>query len=153
MNLTPANTYRFRVRAIDNKGNVGAMAYGPSFTAYRYQETSSSIVYSSPWQTLTSTVYSGGHAKSTTVNGNDATFTTLARTIAFVTTKSPNRGSADIYVDGVLRAHVVLNSSTASYRYLAYSITFATSAVHSVRVVYTGASSKRADVDAFVFLR
>jgi len=153
VNLTPANTYRFRVRAIDNKGNVGSFAYGPSFTAYRYQETSSSIVYASPWQTLTSVVYSGGHAKSTTINGNDATFTTLARTIAFVTTKSTNRGSADIYVDGVLRAHVVLNSSTARYRYLAYSITFATSAVHSMRVVYTGASTKRVDVDAFVFLR
>lgn len=153
VNLTPPNVYRFRVRAIDNKGNVGAMAYGPSFTAYRYQETSSSIVYSSPWQTLTSTVYSGGHAKSTTINGNDATFTTLSRTIAWVTTKSPTRGSADVYVDGVLKAHVILNSSTARYRYLAYSITFATSGVHSMRVVYTGASTKRADVDAFVFLR
>ena len=70
-----------------------------------------------------------------------------------MTTKSPNRGSADIYVDGVLKAHVILNSSTARYRYLAYSITFATQGVHSMRVVYTGASSKRVDVDAFVFLR
>ena len=153
VNLTPANTYRFRVRAIDNKGNVGVMAYGPSFTAYRYQETSSSIVYASPWSNLTSTVYSGGHAKSTTVNGNDATFTTLARTLAFVTTKSPIRGTADVYVDGVLKVHLTLTSTSAKYRYLAYSITFATSGVHSMRIVYTGGSTKRVDVDAFVFLR
>jgi VCBS repeat-containing protein len=151
--LTFPNAYRFRVRAIDNKGNVGAFAYGPTFTAYRYQETSSSIVYASPWQTLTSVVYSGGHAKSTTVTSNEATFTTLARTIAFVTTKSLNRGTADIYVDGVLKAHFTGTTTSAKYRYLAFSMTFATSAAHSVRIVYTGPTSKRVDIDAFVFLR
>ena len=68
---TVGNTYRFRVRAIDKKGNIGAFAYGPTFKVFRYQETSASVVYSSPWQTLNSSVYSGGHARSTTTAGND----------------------------------------------------------------------------------
>ena len=45
--LTVNHTYRFRVRAIDKKGNIGSYAYGPTFKFVRYQE--SSVVYTSTW--------------------------------------------------------------------------------------------------------
>ena len=35
--------------------------------------------------------------------GFDVTFTTLGRTFAFVSDAAPTRGTADVYVDGVLR--------------------------------------------------
>ncbi len=81
------------------------------------------------------------------------TFTTLGRTIAFVSDVALTRGTADVYVDGVLAAHLTLTQTTTKYRYLAYSTTFASSAVHSMRVVYTGGPTKRIDADAFIFLR
>ena len=153
MTLNVGTSYRFRVRAIDKKANVGAFAYGPKFTVYRYQENSSSAAYSSPWTNLNSSAYSGGHARGTSTAGFDVTFTTLGRTLAFVTDVAPSRGTADVYIDGVLTAHLTLTQSITKYRYLAYSITFASSAVHSMRIVYTGGPTKRVDADAFIFLR
>ena len=130
---TVGKNYRFRVRAIDKKNNIGSYVYGPKFTVYLAQETSGAIVYSSPWSTLNSSVYSGGHVRSTTTAGFDATFTTVARTITWVAAKGPARGTADVYVDGVLKAHINLNSSSALYKYVAYSFTFPTSIAHSMR--------------------
>jgi hypothetical protein len=58
-----------------------------------------------------------------------------------------------VYVDGVLKAHLNLASSTTRYKRMIYSITFATSAAHAFRIVYTGPSNRRADLDAIVVLR
>lgn len=145
-------TYRFRVRAIDKKGNVGGYAYGPTFKTYLYQETSAT--YSTPWILANSSSYSGGHDRLTMNPGDSATFTSTGRTFAWVTAKGSMRSTADVYVDGVLKAHVNLAASSSLYKYVAYSITFAASGSHSLQVVYTGpAGTKRVDVDAFVLLR
>ena len=82
-------TYRFRVRAIDKKGNVGAFASGPSFRVYRYQETSASIVYTGSWPTVNSSKYSGGHADRTSTAGASAAFTASGRTFAWIATRAP----------------------------------------------------------------
>ena len=145
------SSYRFRIRAIDKKGNVGAYAYGPKFTVLRFQETSAS--YTGSWPTSTSASYSGGHARYTTTPGASASFTTSGRTFTWVATRASTRSTADVYVDGVLRSHVSLASTTTAYHYAAWSITFATSGTHAVRIVFTGASPKRIDVDAFIVLR
>lgn len=144
-------TYQFRVRAVDKAGNVGNYAYGPAFKAHLYQETSAS--YSVPWTLLNSSSYSGGHARGTTHATLSASFHSIGRTFAFVTDRAANRGTADVFVDGVLQAHLTLTAATTSYKYVAYSITFATSGSHTLQVVYTGPTNKRVDVDAFVVLR
>ena len=147
------SSYRFRVRAIDKKGNVGSFAYGPTFKVYLNQETSSSIAYTGTWVTANGTSYSGGHSRQTTTATSDATFTSAGRTFSWVTKKGSDRGTADVYVDGVRVKSVSVTSSASTYRYVAYSITFAASGTHSIRVVYTGPTTKRIDIDAFVVLR
>ena len=144
-------TYQFKVRAVDRKGNVGASAYGPTFRVLRYQE--SSATYSSPWVLATSTVYSGGNDRYTKTPGNDASFTATGRTFAWVSARGTARSTADVYVDGVLSRHVSMTASKTTYRYLAYSITFATPGSHTLRIVYTGPTTKRIDVDAFIVLQ
>ncbi len=146
-------TYRFRVRAIDKKGNVGAFATGPAFRVYRYQETAASIVYTGAWPTVNSSKYSGGHADRTSTAGASAAFTTSGRTFAWIANRGSSRGTADVYVDGVLRKSVSLTSSSTSFRRVAYSLTFPTSGAHTITIVHTGAAAKTIDVDAFIVLR
>ena len=148
---TVGSSYRFRVRAIDKKGNVGAFAYGPTFKVYRYEEASAS--YTGSWPTSTSASYSGGHVRGTTAPGASASFTSTGRTFTWVAARGATRGTADVYVDNVLKAHVTLTATTTTYKSVAYSITFAASGTHTLRIVYTGASNKRIDVDAFIILR
>ena len=148
---TQGTTYTFRVRATDKKGNVSAFAVGPSFRAVRYEETSAS--YTGTWGTGTSTLFSGGHVRRTATAGSAVSLTTTGRTFAFVTNRNTARGTADVYIDGVLQAHLTLTSTNTKYKLLAYSHTFATSGSHTIRVVYTGTTSKRLDVDAFIVLR
>jgi hypothetical protein len=145
------SSYRFRVRATDKVGNVGSYAYGSKFKVNLYQESSAS--YSSPWIYLTGSAYSGGHARTTTTAGLSASFTSIGRTFSWVSSRGPTRGTADVYIDGVLVRHITLTLSVNTYRYLAYSVTFAGSALHTVKIVYTGGLTKRIDVDAFIVLR
>jgi hypothetical protein len=143
--------YRFRVRAIDKAGNIGAFAYGPTFKFVRYQETSAS--YPLGWHTANSSVYSGGSDKWTASAGRSAAITTSGRTFAWVGTRGPNRGTADVFIDGVLRAHVNLFNVASSYQRVLFSMTFASSTVHTLRIVYTGPTTRRIDVDAIIVLR
>jgi hypothetical protein len=153
INLTSSvgTTYRFRVRAIDKKANVGAFSTGPSFKIYRYQENAAS--YTGTWFLATSTAYSGGHVKVTTTAGFTATFATTGRSFSWVAVRGSIRGTADVYIDGVLAKQVSLTASSTTYRYVAWAYTFTSSSFHTIRIVYTGAVTKRIDVDAFVVLR
>ncbi len=149
--LTFGHTYRFRTRAIDKVGNIGAYAYGPSFGVLRYEETVAT--YSAGWAAGASSNLSGGHERVTGTNLATATFRTTARTMSWVALKAASRGTAQVFVDGVLAATVNLHSTTTTYRYVAFSVNFASSAAHTIQIVYTGTSSQRLDVDAFIVLR
>jgi VCBS repeat-containing protein len=151
VSVKTGSTYAFRVRAIDKKGNVGRFAYQPAFRVLRFQE--GSATYSSPWTLATAKVYDGGKDRWTNAAGFAATFTKTERTVSWVTVRGPIRSTADVYVDGILRAHVSLTASTTAYRVVAFSMTFPTRASHTLRIVYTGPLGARIDVDAFVVLK
>ena len=62
--LARLHTYRFRVRAVDKAGNVGAWIFGTPFWLSRYSEFNSAITYSGSWTTVSSpAAYWGGGAK------------------------------------------------------------------------------------------
>ena len=145
------STYRFRVRATDNAGNVGVFTVGPTFKVAMYQETSAT--YNSSWVSLTSPLFLGGHAKAATTVGMTATLSTTANTFTWVGVRGPTRGTADVYIDGVLQAHLNLVAASVTYRYVIWSISFPTSGPHALKIVYTGPSTKRIDLDAVVVLR
>jgi hypothetical protein len=95
------HTFRYRVTAVDDAGNLGPTTYGPTFKPTLYQQTSSTV-YTGTWGTTYNASYSGGSTRSASTAGRYATFTaTLARSIAFVTTRASTRGSFRVYVDGV----------------------------------------------------
>lgn len=149
--MTRNHTYRLRVRAIDKAGNIGAFATGPTLRFTRYEETSAT--YPLAWTTVNSTVYSSGHAKFTNVAGHSASLRTTARTFTWIGVRGPTRGTADVYMDGVLVKHVSLFSTVRSYGRVIFSISFATLASHQINIVYTGLTNRRIDLDQIIVLR
>ncbi|HTC86577.1 MAG TPA: Ig-like domain-containing protein [Candidatus Acidoferrum sp.] len=149
--LTVGSTYRFRVRAIDKRGNTGAWTYGPKFRVVRYQETAAT--YTGAWANRTGASFSGGHERSTSATGAAATFTSTGRTFSWVAIRAASRGTAQVFVDGVLAKSVALSAASTTFRSIVFSTTFASSGTHTIRIVFTGSAPKFGDVDAFVVLR
>lgn len=151
--MVPGHTYRFEVRARDNAGNVGAWHAGASIKAALTQQTSSSVHFSGASISTSYSLYSGGSERYLATTGASASYTTTARSLSFVTTVSPSRGSALIYIDGVYQTTVNLNSPTTTYRFVAFSKTWSTVGTHTIKVVSAGAPYARVDVDAFGVVR
>jgi hypothetical protein len=146
--------YRYRVRATDVVGNVSAYVVSPTFVASRSQESSAQIVYAGPWRLARSATYSGGKARYATRAGAGATFTFSGRSIAWVSSKSASRGSAQVLLDGVLVKTVSLHRSSRLARQVVFSARWAAAGPHTIEVVVLGtAGHPRVDIDTFVVVR
>ncbi len=152
--VTASGTVRFRVRAVDRAGNIGAWATGPVLTPSLVQQTSTFITYTGTWTSATSTSYSGGSVKYASVAGRAASYTFTGRSVAFVTTRAASRGSVKVYVDGVLSATVSTYSATTAYRVQVWAKTWTTSGTHTVKLVVVGtAGHPHVDLDAISIVK
>jgi hypothetical protein len=89
-----------------------------------------------------------------TTAGAAATLTFTGRGIAFVTSRGPDRGAVNVYLDGTLVARLDLHAATASARIVAWSRTWAGTGTHTLKLVVVGtAGHPRIDIDAFEILR
>jgi hypothetical protein len=73
------------------------------------------LTYSGTWQTVNAQRWSGGAGRTARATGATATFT-FPHSTGLMMPTGPDRGTFDLYVDGVLRRHVNLYSATASVR-------------------------------------
>ena len=151
--LQPGHTYQFEVRARDKAGNLGAWKVGPLLKPSLVQQTSSAIHFSGSSTTTSYSLYSGGSQRYLGAAGAFVTYTTTARSLSFVTTVGPNRGSAKVYLDGVLQATLDLNDPATTYRFVAFSKTWSSLGTHTIKVVSVGVPVPRVDVDAFGVIR
>jgi hypothetical protein len=142
-------TVRYRARAVDKAGNVGAWLAGRNTAVRLVQNTSTAVTFGSGWSATSSSTFSGGSVRYATVAGKAASFTFTGRSIAFVTTRATTRGKVRIYIDGVLQATPDLGGSTL-HRDVAWQKTWTTSATRTIRLVVVGTSGRpRVDLDAF----
>jgi len=149
-------TYRYRVRATDRLGHVGAFAYGRSFTLTLAQQTTSKLSSSWIWTTMRTSHASGGSYRTQPYSGSDFTYTFSAAGVAWVTVKGPTRSdSTEVFVDGVnARSNMSLTASTTQYRKITFARNFGGNGSHSLWVANLGRiGHSRLDVDAFVLLR
>ncbi len=152
--LVPGHSYRFQVRARDKAGNVGAWVTGPSIRPYLPQQTNTSITWKGTWKKVIDPRYSGGSVRYAIGAGASARYAFTGRAIAWVSTLTPSRGSAKVYIDGTLVATISLNASTTSFGRVVFAKTWASSGYHTIRIVVVGtAGHPRVDVDAFEVLR
>jgi hypothetical protein len=152
--LAPGHTYRFRVRAVDRAGNVGAWAYGSTFRVTGISQASSAVHYRGSWTTSTATTWWGGTARSSSTKGSTVSYTFTGKSIAWVGLKAATRGKANVYVNGVLKATVDLYSPTTLRQRIVWSANYSTSATRTVTIKILGTSGRpRVDVDGFVVIR
>ena len=151
--MAPGHSYRFEVRARDTAGNVGAWHAGATIKAALTQQTSSAVHFSGPSKTTSFSPYSGGSERYLAAAGASASYTTTARSLSFVTTVSSIRGSAQVYIDGVLQATLDLNDPTTTYRFAAFSKSWSSVGTHTIRIVSVGSPVARVDIDAFAVIR
>jgi hypothetical protein len=152
--LDPGHAYRFEVRPTDRAGNVGAWKAGPTVRPRLLQQTHDDVKFGGETVPTSFAAYSGGSQRYLAAEGAWAKLTTQARSLSFVTTKGPNRGEAEIYIDGELVTTIDLNDADHTYRYVAYTKTWSTVGTHTIRVVAVGTPGHpRVDVDAFGVVR
>jgi hypothetical protein len=116
--------------------------------------SSSAVHYHGTWATSTSTTWWGGTARSSSTKGSTATFTFTGKSIAWVGLKAANRGKANVYVNGMLKATVDLYSATTLRQRIVWSANYSTSATRTVTIKVLGTSGRpRMDIDGFIVIR
>ncbi len=147
--LTPGHTYRFTASAYDKAGNWSGWVYGATFGVGSYSEASAS--YSTGWTQNAWTSAVGGALRVTSTANASASFTFTGRGVAWVTSKSTNRGVAYVYLDGVYQGTWDTYAATTQARAVALTATWPTSGTHTLRLVNAATSGRpNIDVDNFV---
>jgi hypothetical protein len=150
----PTGNRRFRVRAVDAVGNVGAWVTGAVVKPRLTQQTASPITYSSGWSSASDSKFCYGSVRRAEIAGSSATYTFNARAIGFMTTLGPSRGAVKIKVDGTLVATIDTYSASFHKRRIVWQRTWPSAGSHTVKLIVVGTSGRRrVDLDAFVLVK
>jgi hypothetical protein len=147
-------TYQFQVRAVDAAGNASAWRSTGPFRLAVAQETTRALSFvKGTWTRTTSPSYDGKGARSSRTVNAIARFIFTGSTFAWVSARSPVRGAASVYVNGVLAGAVDTYSTSSAARLMVFSKTWTRSARRTVEIRVAGtAGHPRVDIDAFVVL-
>jgi hypothetical protein len=125
------------------------------------QETGGSpgVVYTGAWSSQGDPDFLGGSVRFASAPGRRARLRVSGVTdLAWVTTRRPNGGRADVYVDGRKRATIDLYAAVQRERQVVYATSFASPGTHTIEVRVRGtrnaaSSGTRVDLDAFELIR
>ena len=116
-----------------------------------YSEQSSLVTYKGSWPRRYHTDYRGNYARSAAVRGASATFRFKGSAVAWAGAVGPDRGRANVYIDGVFKKTVDLHATSFRAQNILYQVTFSRSASHTLKIVVLGtARHPRITVDGFV---
>ncbi len=142
-----------RLQATDRFANTSGWTVGSMVGSRLTQQSATSVTYARTWHAVVKTWASGHTLRYSTVAGASATFRFVGSSVAWVSARGPDRGSARVYVDGVYAATVSLRASTYHFRAVVFARNWRTNGSHTLRIVVAGtAGHPRVDVDAFVTL-
>lgn len=152
--LESRHRYVWRVRAFDAQGNATGWATGQTSWLWPHSETSGDITFAGSWQLVYPTcLYWDWGSRKSNQAGASATFTFTARTIAWVARRGPDRGLANVYLDGQKVATVDLYANSFKDRQLVYVKNFSSTGNHVLKVEVQGTVGHGfADVDAFALM-
>ncbi len=147
--LATGHDYRFRTRAVDKAGNVGPWVNGSTFRLSHYNESNTRITRKGTWTRVESSVYFGGAARYATSNGATATFTFTGKGIGWIARKGPNRGKAEILVNGVKVATIDLYAASYQNQRIVWATSWSTAVSRTITIRVLGTSGRpRVDLDA-----
>ena len=159
-NSVPATTYRFQVQAVDIYGNIGPFNSAAAFTVPDTDNSFNSS-FAGSWSGVNLSTAFGGSVQESTVSGATANPSNPQSATSFgvVSTLGPDRGKAQIMVDGMLMATIDLYAPTQTTAQVVWAINgLSPSTTHQVQFVSTGSrnsasTSTRVDYDAILALQ
>lgn len=158
-NSTPATTYRFQVQAVDKQGNISAFAIGTAFTVPD-TDNSFNTSFNGSWSGVNLVGAFGGSVQESNTAGATAQPASAApaTSLALVSTLGPNRGKAQIKIDGQIVATIDLYAPTQQTAQVVWAINgLSAGGTHNIQVVATGTKNAAAtgafvDYDAILAL-
>src|SRR6266702_82238 len=122
--------------------------------AVRFEETDSSVIFTSGWASDASKSWSGGTAAASATPGAQATFTFTGPSVNWIGGRSPGTGIARVLMDGVFVSEVDTYSKTEEIRVTMFTANGLSNASHTLTIEVTGrmnaaATSALIFVDAF----
>lgn len=152
--MTPGHSYRFRVRARDRAGNVGAWVAASTWYPALIQNSSSSLVYTGSWSSKSYASYSGGSVKASSTAANSVSYSFSGRAVALATTLRSSAGAVQVWVDGALASTIDTYSASTTYRRIVFSRSWSSYGSHVIKLVVVGTAGRpRVDLDAFEVIR
>lgn len=154
--LAPGTKHSFRLRAVDGANNIGTWVTTPPRKLGVAQETATSIAYGGAWTRSRLKGASGGYVRQTGIAARSATLTFNGTSAALVSSMAPNRGIAEVWLDGQLVATLDLYRASVLKKAVVWAPASALApGIHTVEVRVTGtrnalATKNRVDVDAFL---
>ena len=155
-----ATTYAFQVQAVDVTGAVSPFSIAPGFQVPD-TDNSFNTSFNGSWSGVNISSAFGGSVSESTTAGSTANPSNAqqATSFALVSTLGPDRGKAQIKIDGQLVATVDLYSATQQTAQVVWSINGLNGvSTHQIQVVSTGtknaaASAAKVDYDAILALK
>ena len=134
-------SWRFRLRAVDAAGHWSPWTLGPvAFAPHAVDDRSSAIGRSAGWAPAYALAAYERTETGSSSAGASLTMTFTGHGIAVVAPRSPHRGSAKVYIDGVYIRTIFLWSRTTTGRQAVFTRWFAGGGSHRItlRVVGSG---------------
>lgn len=151
-----AARWTYRVTPTDRAGNTGAAATSVATLLFRQETTASpTLAYGGAWVTDNSQAASmGTGVRHASANGRTATLRFTGRQVQWVSSLGPNRGRAQVLVDGAAVETVDLYAAATTARHVAHTSTVSPGS-HTIQVRVLGtkraaSTGTRVDVDAFL---
>ena len=132
--LAPGHRYQYRVRATDSLGNVADWVLGTEFRLVAVASEDALIAYSAGWSSAALSGAYGGSSTSSSTAGATATFTFTGRALAWVGSRGPAYGRAEVRIDGELVATVDARKSQLQLRRILFALRYDTVAAHTVEI-------------------
>jgi stage II sporulation protein D len=148
-------TRQLRARATDKAGNQSDWTVGDAFRVVVRQDGASGVIQKGSWKTGTNSGFYGGSVRHSKAAGASQSWKANVSSFAVVSTLGPNRGRAEVWVDGVRVAKVDLYASSVQRRRVVYAVDFGSAAQHTIELRVAGtknskSSGTRVDFDAFL---
>src|SRR6185503_13250620 len=144
-----------QVADTDGAGNA-SLFRGPRFSVQKIEDGSTVLPLGLHWLRATNRDATAGHLRYATAPGSAFSLTFAGRAIAWVAPRSPQRGQAAVYVDGVKVKTVALGGAASiKPRQVVFAKSWATRGTHTLKVVVLArpaGSSTRVDVDALLLI-
>ncbi len=155
---TSVGNVRYQVRAC-NGPNCSAWVALAAFSLVDFQENNGSISTRGTWtRSALAGSFGGSVSTNTGVAGDNVTLKTTGVGFQVIATKGPDRGNAEVWIDGTRRTSVNLYAASVTPAQVVATVEGLANATHSVELRVLGnrtapSTANRVDIDGFIALR